>query len=81
MSRKAKEFRSLSDDDLNKRIAEMKKEMIKARAQASSAPSKNSMQIRTSKRAIARALTIINERKLAKQVSKIKQTPKEETKA
>jgi len=58
-----KEIRSLSDDALKSRVAELRKELMKLNAQvATGTIPKSPGAIRKSKRTIARALTILNER-------------------
>ena len=61
-----KEIRTLSDDALKSRIAELRKELMKYNAQvAIGTIPKNPGAIRKSKRMIARILTVLNERRLA----------------
>ena len=61
-----KEIRTLSDDALKSRIAELRKDLMKSNAQvAIGTIPKNPGAIRKSKRMIARILTILNERRLA----------------
>jgi ribosomal protein L29 len=60
-----KELRALTDDGLKARIAELNKELMKFNAQvAIGTVPKNPGAIRKSKRMIARALTILNERRM-----------------
>ena len=61
-----KELRTLSEDALKSRIAELRKELMKYNAQvAIGTIPKNPGAIRKSKRMIARILTVLNERRLA----------------
>ena len=56
---KAKEIRQLSKENMDKKIEEIKKELIKLNAQISMGTNiKNPGQIRTMKKTIARILTI-----------------------
>lgn len=65
MPKQNKELRSLQSHELNARIADLQKELIKTNAQVAtgSAP-KNPYQIKNAKRTIARILTIHQENKL-----------------
>lgn len=61
-----KEIRTLSEDALKSRIAELRKELMKYNAQvAIGTIPKNPGAIRKSKRMVARILTVLNERRLA----------------
>ena len=60
-----KELKSLNDDALKSRIAELRKELMKYNAQvAIGTIPKNPGAIRKDKRMVARILTIMNERRL-----------------
>ncbi|PLW80265.1 50S ribosomal protein L29 [Candidatus Woesearchaeota archaeon] len=60
---KTKEIRNLSAEEQNKKIDEAKKELIKLNAQVSTGQgSKNSGQVKTIKKTIARIKTIQNEK-------------------
>ncbi len=60
---KTKELRQLSDDELNTRIKEMDKEIMKLRSQVATGTTlKKPLQIRTLKRTIARILTLKKEK-------------------
>ena len=62
---KIKELRGMTEEDLNKKKVELKKELIKLNSQvASGTTPKSPTQIRQFKRTIAKILTILNERKL-----------------
>lgn len=64
-----KEIRSLGEDALKSRLAELRKELMKLNAQvAIGTVPKNPGLIRKSKRTIARILTILNERRLKAKV-------------
>ena len=61
---KAKDIRALGKEELSKKIAEMKKELIKLNAQvATGTPPKNPGQIKQIKKTIARILTVQGESK------------------
>ncbi len=61
---KADEFRELSDEQLEKREAEMREELFNLRFQVATQQTTNFARIKKIKRDIARILTIKNERKL-----------------
>ena len=65
---KAEEMRELSDGDLNKLIDDAKAEMFNMRFQKSVGKLTNTSRMRTLKKDIARAKTILHERKLAAEV-------------
>ncbi len=57
---KAEELRKMTKEELEKKLSELRMELLKLRAQArSGAPPKNTMQIRNIRRDIARILTIL----------------------
>ena len=59
---KAKEIRSVSKEELDKKMIELKKELIKLHAQsATGTPPKNPSQIKEIKKIIARILTVQGE--------------------
>ncbi len=59
---KADDFRSLTVDDLDARISEMKKELFNYRMQLHSNQLSNTNKIRFTKRNIARALSVRREK-------------------
>jgi large subunit ribosomal protein L29 len=59
---KAKDVRALSDDDLERKLAETRKELFDLRFQRATGALENSARIRQAKREIARILTVRNER-------------------
>ena len=62
---KIKELRKLKDEDLNKKLEELKLELMKEVASRKmKKASKNTKRIRVLRKTIARILTILNERKL-----------------
>ncbi|MBI5390762.1 50S ribosomal protein L29 [Candidatus Woesearchaeota archaeon] len=65
---KAKELKALSELDLSKKTQELRKELVKLRAQSRTGTTlKNPLQIRMLKRTLARILTINNQRRNTKQ--------------
>ena len=63
---RAKQLRELSDEDLDKKMAETRKELFQLRFQTATGGLENSARLRGTKREIARILTIKNEREYAK---------------
>jgi large subunit ribosomal protein L29 len=59
---RAKQLRELSDEELDRRMAETRKELFQLRFQTATGALENSARLRTAKREIARILTIKNER-------------------
>ncbi|MCS7007002.1 MAG: 50S ribosomal protein L29 [Thermoleophilia bacterium] len=59
---RAKDVRALSDEDLERKLAETRKELFDLRFQRATGALENSARIRQAKREIARILTIQNER-------------------
>ncbi len=60
---KKKELKTLSKEDMEKRLEELRKELIKLNAQvARGTPPENPGKIRTVKRTIARLLTFIHQK-------------------
>jgi large subunit ribosomal protein L29 len=57
-----RQLRDLSDDELNKRLAETRQELFNLRFQSATGALENSARLRLAKREIARILTIKNER-------------------
>ena len=57
-----RQLRDLSDDELNKRLAETRQELFNLRFQSATGALENSARLRLAKREIARILTIRNER-------------------
>lgn len=66
MTRTFKELENLTEADLDKKRAELELEIVKLRAQvATGTTQKNTMQVRHSRRTIARILTLKRQRELA----------------
>jgi len=66
---KAKELRDMSNEDLKNKIKELKRELMNDYAQISAGtPPKSPGMLKQRKKTIARILTIINSRKLEKEV-------------
>jgi large subunit ribosomal protein L29 len=61
----ASQFRDLSEDELSLRLGELKETYMKLRFQHATAQLDNVTKLRSTRRAIARAMTVINERKAA----------------
>jgi large subunit ribosomal protein L29 len=59
---RAKQLRELSDEELDRRMAETRKELFQLRFQTATGALENSARLRSAKREIARILTIKNER-------------------
>ena len=77
MSKTTKELKGLSDQELNSRISELKKEMVKLNAQvATGTPPKNPMEIKNIKKTVAKILTILNERRLQSSIKKTEEDKK-----
>ncbi len=58
MSKKTKELSGFSKDELIKKADELRRELVKLKSQSKTTGMKNPTQIRDTKRAIARALTL-----------------------
>ena len=59
---RVRELRALSDDDLEKRLAEQREELFNLRFQDATGALENTARLKHTKRAIARILTIKRER-------------------
>jgi large subunit ribosomal protein L29 len=59
---RAKELRALSDEELDRRLAETRQELFHIHFQSATGVLENSARLRTAKREIARILTVKNER-------------------
>jgi len=71
MSKKLAEFRQLSPEELNHRIVELRTELAKEKAQASSGTkAHNPGKIGKTKKTIARFLTILKEKSLSRNLVK-----------
>jgi len=60
------ELRELSDDDLQHRLSERRKELFNLRFQSVTGALENSARLKLTKREIARILTVVSEREAAK---------------
>ena len=58
----AKDLRDLSDDQLDQRLADTRQELFNLRFQSATGALENSARLRTTKREIARILTVRHER-------------------
>ncbi|MBO8158047.1 50S ribosomal protein L29 [Thermosyntropha sp.] len=63
---KAKKMRELTDQELQKKVADYKEELFNLRFQLATGQLDNPMRIREIKRNIARCKTVLRERELAK---------------
>jgi len=63
---KASEIREMTTEELNRKLDELKEELFNLRFQKATGDIDNPMRIRAVKRDIARVLTILRERELAK---------------
>ena len=59
---KARDLRDLSDDQLEKRLADTRQELFNLRFQSATGALENAAQLKLTKREIARILTVKNER-------------------
>jgi large subunit ribosomal protein L29 len=59
---RARDLRELSDDDLERKLAETRQELFNLRFQSATGALENSARVRLAKREIARILTVQNER-------------------
>jgi large subunit ribosomal protein L29 len=61
---RARELRELSDEELDRRMAETRQELFNLRFQTATGVLENSARLRLAKREIARILTVKSEREL-----------------
>jgi len=62
---KAKQFHEMSTEELNGKVISLKNELFNLRFQQTTGQLKNPLMIRTVKKDIARALTVLREREIA----------------
>ena len=62
ISLRAKDFRDLSDDDLEHKLADTRQELFNLRFQAATGALENTARLKLAKREIARILTVQQER-------------------
>jgi len=67
ISLRARDLRDLSDDELEHRLAETRKELFNLRFQAATGALENSARLKLAKREIARILTVRHDRDSQKQ--------------
>ena len=67
---KGQHFHELTNDELNAKVNSLKNELFNLRFQQTTGQLKNPLMIRTVKKDIARALTILRERELGKTAQK-----------
>jgi large subunit ribosomal protein L29 len=65
---RARELRELSDDELDRRMAETRQELFNLRFQTATGVLENSARLRLAKREIARILTVKSEREQGERV-------------
>ena len=63
---RASEIRELTDDELEHRLADSRKELFNLRFQAATGALENTARLKLAKREIARILTVVNEREAEK---------------
>jgi len=63
---KARELRELSTDELHQRLRDLKRKLLNLRFQLASGQLQNTAEIGKTKRDIARTLTVLREREMAK---------------
>ena len=61
---RARQLRELTDDELDRKMAETRQELFNLRFQSATGALENSARLRTAKREIARILTVRHEREL-----------------
>ena len=64
---RARELRELTDDELERKLADTRQELFNLRFQSATGALENAARLTHTKREIARILTIRNERELAKE--------------
>ena len=62
ISLRAKQLRDITDDELDRRLAEARQELFNLRFQSATGALENSARMRLAKREIARILTVQNQR-------------------
>ena len=60
---RARDLRDLTDDEIDRRLAETRQELFNLRFQSATGALENSARLRLAKREIARILTVQNERR------------------
>ncbi|MCP9484351.1 MAG: 50S ribosomal protein L29 [Gaiellaceae bacterium MAG52_C11] len=65
---KAKMLRDLTDDELDRKMAETRQELFNLRFQSATGALENSARLRSAKREIARILTVRHEREARRQL-------------
>jgi large subunit ribosomal protein L29 len=63
---RARQLRDLSDEELEQKMADSRKELFNLRFQSATGALENSARVRMTKREIARILTVRHERELGK---------------
>jgi large subunit ribosomal protein L29 len=65
---RARELRDLSDEELERKMAETRQELFNLRFQSATGALENSARLRMAKREIARILTVRHERETTKRI-------------
>jgi large subunit ribosomal protein L29 len=65
---RARDLRDLTDDELERKLADTRQELFNLRFQSATGALENSARIRLAKREIARILTVQNERRTLERV-------------
>jgi large subunit ribosomal protein L29 len=68
ISLRARDLRDLTDDELERKLADTRQELFNLRFQSATGALENSARIRLAKREIARILTVQNERRTLERV-------------
>lgn len=69
--KKVKELRELTDEELERKLVDLKEELFRLRFQMATGQLENPMRIREIRRDFARARTILRERELSRQRQEI----------
>jgi large subunit ribosomal protein L29 len=70
ISLRARDLRDLTDDELDRRLAETRQELFNLRFQSATGALENSARLRLAKREIARILTVQNQRESLERVER-----------
>lgn len=70
--KKVKELRELTDEELQKKLVDLKDELFRLRFQLATGQLENPMRIREVRRAYARAKTILREREIMREREQVK---------
>lgn len=70
--KKVKELRDLTDEELERKLVDLKDELFRLRFQLATGQLENHMRIREVRRAFARAKTILREREIMRQREQVR---------